>query len=751
MSRNLLDARARWRSAWPRVRAMLAAVIAFGAMSADGASVLTYRTSWIGNTYGGASGQNGERQWVQIAIEAIAAGPDGTVYTNTPWDESGGELGAWRNNRVTYGMQTHGWGNSGGDAVAINSRYLYASASIDNEGGGLVGRGDYPDKGRHWVGITRRKLANIADGASFASGHGNLTNPAARSFLIVNEVGEKEDAGIRGLAANDRTLFVANTTANEIRTYDAMTMQAGATWSAKRPGALALAPDGSLWAVLDIQSAKPQLQHYSATGTALADKVPLPDDAVPVSITFNAKGRLLVADNGPRQQIFTFTFGNGEWRADGTLGEPHGILAERAGVPGPQRFNGITSVATDAHGNVYVAMNGRGPRTIGADNGGVGDGAVLEGYGADGHRLFSLQGLLFVDGADIDRGDVSADGNTVSVFTGTWHFTLDLSKTAPGSEWSAAGFTADRFKYPDDALYHATRSERGIPLVRRLAGKRFVFYTDMFSEFIKIYRFDAARAGEVAIPSGLLSAISRDWPPGRPAKGGWIWRDTNGDGRLAANEFQALGAEEDSSCWYVDPRGDIWQGLGSRGIRRYRFNGLDHVGNPRYDFEHSSVQALPAPFSHVARIFYDPDTDVMYLSGASTAYPWDERDWNGMGKLFARYDHWSTKPTLRYQIPSSQWGPGAGPTQGIVQEGNYVFVVEQVGGVIRVYDADKGTPVGEIRPGPEVGASSGIADVQMPMTVYRRSNGEYLVFVEEDARGKVMLYRWTPGAPAPQK
>jgi len=30
------------------------------------------------------------------------------------------------------------------------------------------------------------------------------------------------------------------------------------------------------------------------------------------------------------------------------------------------------------------------------------------------------------------------------------------------------------------------------------------------------------------------------------------------------------------------------------------------------------------------------------------------------------------------------------------------------------------------------------------VTAYRRSNGEYLVFVEEDARGKVMMYRWKP-------
>ncbi|HTJ95778.1 MAG TPA: hypothetical protein VL424_21990, partial [Pararobbsia sp.] len=742
---NLLDARAWWRSAWPRVRAVLGAVVAFGAMSADGASMLTYQNSWLGNTYGGAVGANGQRQWVQVAIEAIAASPDGTVFTNTPWDEAGGELGAWRGGQVTYGMQTHGWGNGGGDAIAVNSRYVYASASIDNEGGNLVGRGDYPDKGRRWSGVTRRNIDNVTQGIAFAGGRGNAGNSMARSFLIVDEVEDHVDAGIRGLAADDRMLYVADQFTNEIRTYDAVTMQAGASWQAQKPGALALAPDGSLWAVLDIQSPAPQIQHYSATGTALHDKIDLPDGAVPVSLAFDAKGRLLIADNGTRQQVLIYAQGPQGWHADGALGELHGILGGTPGATGPQRFNGLTSVAADAHGNVYVAMDGRGPRAIGADNGGVGDGASLERYGPDGRRVFSLEGLLFVDGADVDRGDVSADGNTLSVFTGTWHFLLDLTKNQPGREWKAVGYTADRFKYPDDALYHAARSERGMPMVRRIDGKRFVFYTDMYSDYVKIYRFNNGQEGEIAIPSGLVGAHSLAWPPQRPENSAWIWRDANGDGSTQASEFEALGSAEQASCWYVDERGDIWEGLTGRGIRHYRMQGLDRVGNPRYDFAQSVTRALPAPFTRVARIDYVSATDTMYLSGASEQYAWDERDWNGMGKLIARYDHWSTHPELRYTIPVENWGPQAAPTSGMTQEGDYLFVVERVGGTVRVYDADKGVPVGEIRPGPEVGATSGWTDVPMPITAYRRTNGEYLVFVEEDERAKVMMYRWTPG------
>jgi hypothetical protein len=778
---------------------MLVAAAAFSVLTADGASMLNYRTTWIGNTYGGIDG-SGNHKWVPIAVEAIAATPDGTLLSNTPWDEGGGELAAWHDGQATYGMATHGWGNAGGDAVAANNEYVYAAMTIGNEGGGLVGRGDYPDKGRQWFGVTRRRRSDISAGAQFSGGRGNLTTPTQRSFLLVEEVGEKDDASIRGLAVNEHTLYVADQFGHQIRSYDAATMQAGPSWAVDGPGALALAPDGSLWAIVDFQAAKPRLAHFSATGAVLHDTVTLPADSVAVSLAFDSRGSLFVADNGPRQQVLIFTPGSGAaggMQADGAFGDEGGIYGDASGAPGlsgaavashvphastssrtsksenasnvpnapnasvasprtslppgtpgPLRFNGLTGVAADAHGNIYVAMNGRGPRTIGKDNGGVGDGAVLEGYSADGHRLFRLEGLLFVDGADVDRGSVSQDGNTLSVYTGNWHFTLDLSKSAPGSEWHTAGFTANRFRYPDDALYHANRSERGMPMVRRIEGKPFVFYTDMFSEMLKIYRFDPAHEGETAIPAGLIGARTLDWPPERPNRGEWMWRDANGDGRINREEIQGTGVPaDDATCWYVDLHGDVWEGFIERGVRRYRLEGLDHFGNPRYDYAHADTFAMPAPFTRIQRIVYVPETDTMFLSGSTAEFPWDKLDWNESGKVIARYDHWSTKRTLRFQIPVDSWSTKVEPVEGIAQEGDYLFVVERATAQVRVYDANNGSQVGAMRPGPEVGSHSGYIDVPMGMTVYRRANGEYLVFVEEDSLGKVILYRWTPGGP----
>jgi hypothetical protein len=57
-----------------------------------------------------------------------------------------------------------------------------------------------------------------------------------------------------------------------------------------------------------------------------------------------------------------------------------------------------------------------------------------------------------------------------------------------------------------------------------------------------------------------------------------------------------------------------------------------------------------------------------------------------------------------------------------------------------------GAPVGVFEPGETVGGveATGWIDLLTGITAHRRKDGEYLVFVEEDYRAKVLLYRWKP-------
>src|SRR4028119_660760 len=113
---------------------------------------ISYKTSWIGNPFGEGS------KWVQIQITAMYVASDGTVYTNSIWDEAGREAGIYKDPDVIgKASNLHGWGRTGGEAVTANSKYLYVAMVQGNEGGGLTGA-NYPPKGTNWYCVRRYDL-----------------------------------------------------------------------------------------------------------------------------------------------------------------------------------------------------------------------------------------------------------------------------------------------------------------------------------------------------------------------------------------------------------------------------------------------------------------------------------------------------------------------------------------------------------------------------------------------------------------
>ncbi|WP_404989401.1 hypothetical protein [Caballeronia sp. LZ003] len=712
------------------------ACVAAGAFATP--PVLDAKTSWIGNTSG-----FGDGTWTQINITAIAVAPDGRVFTNAPWDESGAEASVYRDGRMSsYAGGTHGWGASGGNAVAVNSRYVFVAVGVSNERGRLVKQGVWPPAGKQWWGVSRRDINDVKRPVPFGASALDEKDPRAtlaRSFLTINESNDARQ-DVSGLAASETRLYVANTALNRIEVYDAQSMQKEAQWSAPQPGKIALSADGSLWAIVESNGDHPRIAHYAASGAVLDDAPRLNADSSAVDIAIDREGRLLLADNGPRQQVLFFLRKANAYLEAGALGERGGIFSGVAGTPGPRRFNGLTGVGVDAAGNVYVSTNGIGPRT---GSTGAGLGATLESYAANGALRWQTQGLLFVDGAWIDPGRPN------SVFTGNKRFELDLSKPA-GQDWKYAGFLSGRFKYPDDPVFHVDQWP-GMPIARKLDGRTFLYLTDMYADRMKIYRFDAKHDGELAIPSGFIAGRPRPVQnvPNRPEGGEWIWRDSNGNGRFDESEFKrnpGTARMTGGWGWWVDIKGDIWRTSDVKGIYRLRYGGLDKQGNPVYDYENIETYPVPAPFTELRRAIYDAASDTLYVTGYTADAPYDKRYWKEVGKRLVRYDHWSDGPHQRYAI-DLPWDTQKKPLStviGVTVEGQYVFAVEPVGDV-HVFDKDSGKEVGVIKPGAEVGHASGWVDVPNGVSAYKRGDGEYLVFVEEDARGKVMMYLWKPG------
>lgn len=721
---------------------------------------LSYRNSWVGNTWGFA-----HERWVQDDVQAMAVTPQGDVYTNTPWDEAGGELGHYRDGELLgYGGSSHGWGMVGGDAIAVNDKYVFAAQIVGSLGNAAAVVRHMPPEGVLWYGVSRRRRDDFRNGAPF---EGEVDWPWSQiAFKIIATAPHKEDYAIRGLAADATRLFVSDRHENRVDAFDADTMQPVGHFPALNPGRIAIGPDGSLWIVQrNLSDRDPRIVHYTRDGKPLGT-LALPSGALPSDLAFDAAGRLLVADNGPRQQVLIYTksseaapaAGTGKAGAatpdarlredpsmqmTGTFGVTGGIYSGHAGEYGPLRFNGITGVGADRAGNLYVAMNGLGPRGLDGSPANT-DGTVIESYTPDGKLRFSLKGLLFVDGAQF------VDGDPQSVYSGTKRFTLDLSKPT-GEEWSYAGYTVDRFRYPYDPYLNLHQGQRGTPLVRDVDGHRLLYTIDMTASILRIYRFDGN--SETAIPSGLFMNYHFDgpWPPNQPPAGEWIWRDTGGAGRFAQTDFDQSATRTDGPRvvgWWVDSRGDIWQAATDFGIRQFRRQGFDRVGNPVYRYAAMRTWAPPEGFNRVARVEYFPEDDTMYVSGSTPERPYVNDNWRGMGSRLARYDHWSSgKPVLRYVLDLPDEGrPSLASRGGFAVAGAFVFVVDTRSAAVLVYDRANGHEIGRIAPGPETGSASGIVDVPMPVTAHRLASGEYLIFVEDDWHGKSMMYRFTPPA-----
>lgn len=451
---------------------------------------------------------------------------------------------------------------------------------------------------------------------------------------------------------------------------------------------------------------------------------------------FDNQGKLLIADNGPRQQVLIYNITGAKPVQVGTLGTKGGIYAGVPGAVGDLKFGGIAGVGADAKGNLYVATDGF-----------KRSGAQLKQFSPSGKLQWRLMGLSFIDNAD---GDPATDA--VDVYTKDEHFVMDYSKP-PGKQWTYKGFTINSFKYPQDPRLNTAPDA---PFFRRIKGKPYLFLTDMYGVFLQIYRFQKDTDGEIAIPSSMFvgtyegkQAIQGTWPPNQPKSGEWIWRDKNGNGAFDTGEYDNSLDHPYIGGWWVDSKGDVWKTLRTQdgvGIRHYPLQGIDNKGNPVYTYKSMEKQKTPSFFTDLRRIEYFPETDTMYLTGYTKENPAINGDYAKLvGSEIARFDNWSkgnTKPRWRIVFPVDKTAPPEVLTPSAVDVAkDYVFAVSVKKAEVYVYNAKTGVLVKTLQPGPEVGSESGWVDIPYGVRAFRRSNGQYLVFVEEDHKGKVIMYQ----------
>jgi hypothetical protein len=200
----------------------------------------------------------------------------------------------------------------------------------------------------------------------------------------------------------------------------------------------------------------------------------------------------------------------------------------------------------------------------------------------------------------------------------------------------------------------------------------------------------------------------------------------------------------------------VWHGdAPGKTIRRHAFQGWDAQRNPLFETNAPDAWPWPEDFQLVRRIIYDDASDTLFLSGYLRGQTIDS--WGVCGKTLRRIDGWlkgAKKERWTLPLPLNPEGEGKDKPlspESLAIAGDYLFV-----GMVKpdlekqhvhILALSDGAYVGSFVPGREVGGNAGWEDMPYAVQALKRKNGEYLVLVEEDWRGKNLLYRWMPSLP----
>lgn len=630
-----------------------------------------------------------------------------------------------------------------------------------------------------WDGSFRTISEDVQDPSVGKAAH-------AQCFALAGAGGALSSRGerVRGLAVLHRRLFVSDGAARKIRVFDVesmaeipqaeITLQAPDAGASAHPWQIALDPAGMrLWVI--------QREAGSQTGGRIVPYSLRPENygrisgpvirgvADPSALALSPNGAyVLAADDAPAaQQVDIFDVRGHAlslMRPVNRIGTAGGAFASAAapGTDTPWTFHRIVGVGTDAAGKVYVATNGHG-----IDQ----NGGPLEQYG----DLFTLI-RIFTPAAQLGFLDprprpsleyhnwifvdnLAFAGN--DVYSKYQHFRTDGSISSTGElKLRHAGYTTDHKAYPGDPRLTTSRAGTWTETVN---GHTLVFLSSQSADRgLAVYR----RAGETLVPAAFLfmTANPAIWPQGFVHPGSWQWTDENGDGRFSQNEFHiaARGLTHSQTwAWNTDARGDVWiipefpEGDGFASYR-VRLQSFDARGVPHYQAL-DDAQRLSAPsradFARIERFSYDRANDVAFISGYPRGVAVPGLHWGMAGTVVRCYVHWSdpARRTLRwsselpYGIPLPDvWDAQNAPaTYPIVMTaaGKYVFVVYTSPAWIDVLDARTGRRLSRpIVPQTRFGGDFMLTDLAHGAVATVRPDGKTYLSVEDDARGKNMLY-----------
>ncbi len=725
-----------------------------------------YLCDWLGNTFPAQEDINRQppaykrKRFVSRNIESIFVDlRDGTVFGQGFYEERSGNYNIYRNGDVigrTYDKQFYLVNQ--GTGIAADSMYVYRCIGQGNPDGrseiNTNGNPRYPPSvGDRWYGVRRYHRSNGSP-AGFPSGYGKEAN-----MLVVNT----NKGALSGLAIFGSELFIASPPDNRIYVCNLRDMSLSRSWdfvAGGSPRKMACDDEGYLW----VHDSTNQAIHRYATDGEKQSQIITANSGVffnGLAVDPGEQGdasddRLLVVDGGNDQNIKIYHHLTTEPVLEKTFGIPGGIYAGIPGRVAPLKFHNPKDVGIDDTGNYIVACAASSQQKTGPYDG-VTSGASLEAYHPDGTRVWKLLGLEFVDVADWDPANPS------HVYTAESHYIVDYNKPA-GQGWRYAGTLNNRKTYPGK-----TYVCRSAPIVmRRLGNNLFMFGRK--GRGVMVWRFDEATAGECMIPYAHICPWSGEDHPHVEPGNAFAWVDADKDGHYDSDEFTSVASFQKNfqgtDTWRVMDDGAImFMGKWQRAFATVPAGDFNEHGFPTWDILGTVKEDHFSPFTEIWVMEYDEQLDAMFVSGCTESLP-NPQGWNlGGGTRLARFDNWRAGN----RTPTTGWGENRNGTWGIELPrdpeadreftktmtlcGDYIFTC--LGSksktsdslrrpIVFIYTKDTGELVGTMQPGGNIGDRAMMDIKGGGLNARRRRNGEYIIFQEDDAYGKIIMYRWCP-------
>jgi hypothetical protein len=651
---------------------------------------LRYSMTWFGNDMAVGPNVPHDSGHTPHNVATIFVTPEGTLFTNVPWEEHGANVAEFKDGKWVNDARVGNHG--GGRHVTANSKYVFFQGNRHRSGNPGIDRRDRSD--------ISRESANRHVDLNHIVG---LTCSEDEVFAAVHDMG-------------------AELCAIEILTTD---LRRKARIDLPEVGLLTRDPQGHLW-VLQRESGK--IIRLQTDGLQLPQSISLPEDVEPTAIAADAAGRLLVADGGPSEQVLIYHNIDTRPELDKRFGEEGGLYASgEIGAFGPQRFVRLVGVGGDRNGNIYTAS-----RTC--NNGGT----LLHCHAPDGKLLWQRKCQVWIDLADLHPDDPNLAFSTSTRMRVNWD-------AVPGNsnQWTAEALTIHHRKFPFE--YRSKRGGSGSTFIRRLSnGQMYQYVIDMLGKDVHIYRFDSENHGAIAIPAGLVSEER-------------IWVDFDGDGLESGDEYTRK-EREITVGHFVDSEGTIWNASHGQGIFRYPIQGFTEQGVPIYSVENREVYPAPEGMGDLRRVYFFPEHGrTLLVNGFTKEHANIKHHWKRAGKVIRRFDNWQPDQwNPRWQlVPAYEDRHGGNDGDANIMSfdvaGDYLFIAREGGsremgvrrGHVDVFRFDTGTYVGWMEPTPEIG-HVGIMDITHGMRAFKRDNGEYLIFIEDSGKARILVYKWRP-------